>query len=101
MCTRRALRIGLPSRGEIAIGCGIAPTIDPRRARGRAIILELAEARQMLARVGGLEAVDLLQDLELIRLVRDLRGYTRLAVVVPDRVLPPLIARERAVCVRP
>src|SRR5204862_6566121 len=59
-----ARRIRLAARREVLIPRREAPAVDPRRARRRAVVLQLAESLQVLLGIPGHVAVDLPQELE-------------------------------------
>src|SRR5206468_9165047 len=53
MRPRHAGRVGLAPRREVLVPGRIAAAIDPRRARRRAVVLELAEPLQVLRGIPG------------------------------------------------
>src|SRR5882762_4394644 len=86
--------IGLLARGEISVQGGKHAAVNPGRAGRGPVVLELAEAGEMPARLRRVVAVDVLEDLQrigltalpLVRIVR---------VVLPDQGLEALVARQR------
>src|SRR5205823_9212568 len=77
-----------------------APAVDPRRARCRAVVLQLAESLQVLFGIAGHVAVDLPEHLEGAYLTRVERHLARVWIKVPGDVLPALVPRQLRVGVR-
>ena len=90
-------RVGRAPIGEVLVRRRINARIDPRRAGRRAVVLQLAEADAVAARIVGEEAVDLFQDFQRRRLALFALGFV-LVLVVPDQILEPLVARQRWNC---
>src|SRR5207247_7785753 len=91
---RYARRIGLAPRREVLIPRREAAAVDPRRARGRAVVLQLAEALEMLLRLGRLIAVDLPQHLARAELPGVQRLLARVRVEVPRELVPSFVPRQ-------
>src|SRR5207245_2092967 len=64
LSARRVRRVRLLAGGEVLIAGREHAAVDPGRARGGPVVLEIAESGEMSARVVGLVSVDLLQDLQ-------------------------------------
>ena len=100
MRPRHAGRVGLAPRREVLIPRRVAAAIDPRSARRRAVVLELAEPLQVLRGIRGHVPVDFAQHLARADLARVERHLARIRIEVPGEVVPPLVARQRGRRVR-
>src|SRR5439155_6408930 len=86
--------IGLLTRGEVSVQRGEHAAVDPGGAGRGPVVLEIAEAGEVPIRLRRVVAVDVLEDLQRIRLAAlALMGIVR--VVLPDQGLEALIARQR------
>src|SRR4029077_10430476 len=56
-------RIGLLAGRAVLVGSGKHAAVDPRRAGGRPVVLEIADPRDVTAGLGAVVPVDLLQKL--------------------------------------
>src|SRR5204863_4296096 len=89
-----ARRIRLAARREVLIPGRETAAVDPRRARRRAVVLQLAESLEMLLGIPGHVAVDLPQHFEGADLTRVERCLARVRIEVPGDLLPSLLARQ-------
>src|SRR5207248_2110309 len=81
--------VGVARRLEGLVPRREAAAVDPRRARRRAVVLQLAEALQVLLGIPGHVAVDLPEHLERADLTRVEGRLARVWIEVPGDVLPP------------
>src|SRR5207302_278387 len=80
VCPGHPRRVGLAPRRHVLVRRGVAAAVDPRRTRGRAVVLQLGEALEVLLRIGRLVTVDLAQDIERVGLSRIDRLDARIRV---------------------